>query len=51
MSISPYTRSDGGASVREKLGEINLGVMLLILVIACVGFAMLYSAACGSLYP
>ncbi len=51
MSISPYTRSDSGASVREKLGEINWGVMLLILVIACVGFAMLYSAAGGSLYP
>ena len=51
MSISPYTRSDGGASVREKLSEINWGVMLLILVIACVGFAMLYSAAGGSFYP
>lgn len=51
MGISPYTRSDGGASVREKLSEINWGVMLLILVIACVGFAMLYSAAGGSFYP
>jgi len=39
------------ASIRDKLSEINWGLVLLVTVIACGGFAMLYSAAGGSFSP
>lgn len=53
MTLYSYAPSASGRSVslREKLFEINWGVVLLITVIACVGFAMLYSAAGGSFEP
>jgi len=51
MTMASYAGSRNSQTVREKLGEINWGVVLLILVIASVGFAMLYSAAGGSLEP
>jgi rod shape determining protein RodA len=39
------------ASFAEKLWSINWGLVLLLSVIACVGFATLYSAANGSWQP
>lgn len=38
-------------SARDKFRRINWGVVLLITLIACFGFAMLYSAAGGSFSP
>src|SRR3546814_17534849 len=38
-------------SLRQKIWQINWGMMLLLSVIAGIGFAMLYSAAGGSLDP
>jgi rod shape determining protein RodA len=35
-------------SLAEKLWSINWGLVLLLTIIACIGFAMLYSAADGS---
>ena len=35
----------------EKLGQINSTMVLLILAVAFIGFAMLYSAAKASLIP
>jgi rod shape determining protein RodA len=40
-----------GLRVAEKLWQVNWPLVLLLTVIACVGFAMLYSAANGSLNP
>lgn len=40
-----------GLSVRDKLEEMNWNVVLLLGVIACFGFAVLYSAAGGNLDP
>jgi rod shape determining protein RodA len=40
-----------GLRVAEKLWQVNWPLVLLLTVIACVGFAMLYSAANGSLSP
>jgi rod shape determining protein RodA len=52
MALSPHF--DFGRpqpSIAEKLWNINWGLVLLLAVIACVGFAMLYSAANGSWQP
>ena len=38
-------------SLAEKLWSINWGLILLLSLLACVGFAMLYSAANGSWQP
>jgi rod shape determining protein RodA len=38
-------------TVSEKLAEVNWGLILLLTVIASVGFVMLYSAANGSFQP
>src|SRR5882724_5800100 len=38
-------------SLAEKLWNINWGLVALLCVIACFGFAMLYSAANGDLQP
>lgn len=35
----------------EKLAEVNWGLILLLTVISCIGFVMLYSAASGSFEP
>ena len=51
MAISPYVAAKSLMSVRQKLVEINWGLVLLIVAIACVGFAMLYSVAGGSFAP
>jgi len=51
MTIRPYAAAQGTLSIVDKLYEINWGLVLLITIIACVGFAMLYSVAGGSLSP
>jgi rod shape determining protein RodA len=51
MAISPYVAAKSLMSVRQKLIEINWGLVVLIVAIACVGFAMLYSVAGGSFAP
>jgi rod shape determining protein RodA len=41
----------GQMSMGEKLIEVSWGLVLLIVVVAGVGFAMLYSAANGNMHP
>ena len=50
MVLEAISRS-GRLSLGDKLYEINWGFVLLLTVIASVGFAMLYSAADGSFDP
>ena len=51
MSSRPYAAQRRALSLGEKLLEINWGLVLLITVIACFGFAMMYSVAGGRLSP
>jgi rod shape determining protein RodA len=51
MTTRPYAAARRTLSVTDKLYEINWGLVLLITIIACVGFAMLYSVAGGNLSP
>jgi rod shape determining protein RodA len=51
MTTRPYAATRRTLSVGEKLLEVNWGLVLLIAVIACVGFAMLYSVAGGNFDP
>ena len=51
MTLRPYAAAHGTLSIVDKLYEINWGLVLLITIIACVGFAMLYSVAGGALSP
>jgi rod shape determining protein RodA len=51
MTTRPYAATRRTLSIGEKLLEVNWGLVLLIAVIACVGFAMLYSVAGGSFDP
>jgi rod shape determining protein RodA len=51
MAVAPYVAARSLMNVRQKLREINWGLVVLIAVIACAGFAMLYSAAGGSFSP
>lgn len=51
MTLRPYAATRGTLSIVDKLYEINWGLVLLITIIACIGFAMLYSVAGGSLSP
>jgi rod shape determining protein RodA len=51
MTLRPYAAARRTLSVVDKLYEINWGLVLLIAIIACVGFAMLYSVAGGSFSP
>jgi len=46
-----YAAARATLSIGEKLLEINWGLVLLISVIACIGFAMLYSIAGSSFMP
>jgi rod shape determining protein RodA len=41
----------GQMSLGEKLAQLSWGLVLLVVTVACIGFAMLYSAANGSLDP
>lgn len=51
MSTRPYAAARRTLSIADKLFEINWGLVLLITLLACVGFAMLYSVAGGSFSP
>lgn len=48
MSIDYY---DLLRSIREKLGQMNLWLLLIVCLLAGVGVAMLYSAGNGSMHP
>jgi rod shape determining protein RodA len=51
MISRPYATARRTLSIRDKLYAINWGLVLLITLIACTGFAMLYSVAGGSISP
>jgi len=51
MNTRPYAAQRRTFSLVDKLYEINWGLVLLITIIACSGFAMLYSVAGGSWQP
>lgn len=51
MTARPYAAARRTLQVSEKLLEINWGLVMLIGIIACVGFAMLYSVAGASFSP
>jgi rod shape determining protein RodA len=51
MSVHSYSNQARVMPLRQKLGEIDWTLVLLITLIACAGFAMLYSAADGSFSP
>jgi rod shape determining protein RodA len=51
MTARPYVVSRRTLSWNEKLLEINWPLVLVISVIACIGFAMLYSVAGGHFSP
>jgi len=51
MTTRPYAAAKRTLSVIDKLYEVNWGLVLLISLIACVGFAMLYSVAGASFSP
>ncbi len=38
-------------SLGQKLWQVNWGIVLILTVLACIGFAMLYSAAGGAMEP
>jgi rod shape determining protein RodA len=51
MTLRPYAAARRTLSVADKLYEINWGLVLLIAILACIGFAMLYSVAGASFSP
>ena len=51
MNNRPYAAARRTLSVGEKLLDINWGLVLLIAIIACIGFSMLYSVAGGHFTP
>jgi rod shape determining protein RodA len=51
MNARSYAATRRQLSIAEKLLEVNWGLVLLITLIACVGFAMQYSVAGGHLQP
>ncbi len=51
MTTRPYAAARRTLSVTDKLFEINWGLVLLIGIIACAGFAMQYSVAGGHMQP
>jgi rod shape determining protein RodA len=51
MTVRPYAAARRTLSIADKLFEINWGFVLLVTIIACAGFAMLYSVAGGSFSP
>jgi rod shape determining protein RodA len=51
MSSRPYAAARRTLSIGERLLEVNWGLVLLITIIACIGFALLYSVAGGSFHP
>ena len=51
MNSRPYAAARRTLSISDKLFEVNWGLVLLIAIIACAGFAMLYSVAGGHFSP
>jgi len=51
MSVHSYNDRRRPASLSHKLSEVNWRLVVLITLIACAGFLMLYSAAGGSFSP
>jgi rod shape determining protein RodA len=51
MIARPYAAAKRTWSFADKLLEVNWGLLLLITLCACAGFAMLYSVAGGSFHP
>ncbi|MEI9888563.1 MAG: rod shape-determining protein RodA [Rhizomicrobium sp.] len=51
MITRPYAAARRTLSLVDKLYEVNWGLVLLIGIIACAGFAMLYSVAGGHWQP
>lgn len=51
MTMTPYTASRRALPFLEKLQGFHWPLLLVITVIACIGFAMLYSVAGGHLSP
>jgi rod shape determining protein RodA len=51
MTTRPYAAARRTLSITDKLFEVNWGLLLLISIIACAGFAMLYSVAGGHFSP
>ena len=51
MMQSSLAARRGELTLLQKLGQVNLGLILIISAVACMGFAMLYSAGGGNLEP
>jgi rod shape determining protein RodA len=51
MNLRSYGPARHTPALPQKLSQINWGVILFITLIACAGFAVLYSAAGGSFSP
>ena len=51
MNTRPYDSTTRTMPVMQKLAEVNWNLVILITLIACAGFAALYSAAGGSRSP
>ncbi len=51
MNTRPYAAARRLLTISDKLYEVNWGLVLLITIIACAGFAMLYSVAGGHFQP
>jgi rod shape determining protein RodA len=51
MTTRSYAAARRTLSISDKLLDVNWGLVLLITIIACAGFAMLYSVAGGSFHP
>jgi rod shape determining protein RodA len=51
MITRPYAATRRMLTITDKLFEVNWGLVLLITIIACIGFAMLYSVAGASFSP
>ena len=51
MIARPYAAAKRTWSFADKLLEVNWGLLLIITLCACAGFAMLYSVANGSFHP
>jgi rod shape determining protein RodA len=49
--LDGFSRDDGERGLLANFFEINWGLVILITVVCCIGFAMQYSAAGGSMEP
>jgi rod shape determining protein RodA len=49
--LDGFSRNDGERGLLANFFEINWGLVILITVVCCIGFAMQYSAAGGSMEP